>query len=75
MVHPTTRAIVADLIEQRYQGLQKTTEEVFRFVGHSNPEVIAKMFIAEIDGIAMNYLLNDDFPIEDIKQEFIKKYC
>ncbi|TGA71819.1 TetR/AcrR family transcriptional regulator [Aliivibrio fischeri] len=75
MVHPTTRAIVADLIEDRYQQLQTSTEEIFRAVGYSNPAVITKMFIAEIDGIAMNYLLNSNFPLMDIKQEFIKKYC
>lgn len=75
MVHPTTRAIVVDLIDERYQGLQASTEEVFRSLGHTNPAVVTKMFIAEIDGIAMNYLLNEDFPIEEIRQEFIKKYC
>ncbi|KMV30770.1 TetR family transcriptional regulator [Photobacterium swingsii] len=75
MVHPVTRAIVADLIEERYQGLQASTEEVFRRLGHDNPTIITKMFIAEIDGIAMNYLLNDDFPIEAIQIEFTKKYC
>ncbi len=75
MVHPTTRAIVADLIEDRYQNLQASTEAVFRSLNHPAPKVAAKMFNAEIDGIAMNYLLNDDFPIEQIKQEFIGKYC
>lgn len=75
MVHPTTRAIVVDLIEDRYLGLQTSTEKIFRALGHANSEVITKMFIAEIDGIAMNYLLNDDFPIDDVRQEFIKKYC
>lgn len=75
MVHPTTRAIVVDLINERYKGLQASTEKVFRSLGHSNPVIVTKMFIAEIDGIAMNYLLNDDFPIKEIRQEFIKKYC
>ncbi|MFM2642984.1 helix-turn-helix domain-containing protein [Vibrio chagasii] len=75
MVHPTTRAIVVDLIEDRYHGLQVSTEEVFCTLGHENPTIITKMFIAEIDGIAMNYLLNEDFPINEIKQEFINKYC
>ncbi|NLS14828.1 TetR/AcrR family transcriptional regulator [Vibrio sp. SM6] len=75
MVHPTTRAIVVDLIEERYHGLQMSTEAVFRALGYENPALITKMFIAEIDGIAMNYLLNDDFPINEIKQEFAKKYC
>ncbi|GAB2657277.1 TetR/AcrR family transcriptional regulator [Vibrio panuliri] len=75
MVHPTTRAIVVDLIDERYQGLQASTEAIFHASGYSNAAVVTKMFIAEIDGIAMNYLLNDDFPIEEIRQEFIKKYC
>lgn len=75
MVHPVTRTIVSDLIDERYQGLQASTEEVFRRSGHDNPTIITKMFIAEIDGIAMNYLLNDDFPIEAIQIEFTKKYC
>lgn len=75
MVHPTTRAIVADLIEERYEGLQASTEAVFRALEHPKPEVVAKMFIAEIDGISMNYLLNDNFPIDEVKQEFINKYC
>ncbi|GAL13237.1 transcriptional regulator TetR family [Vibrio astriarenae] len=48
---------------------------MFRATNHQNPAVAAKMFIAEIDGIAMNYLLNDDFPIDLVKAEFIKKYC
>lgn len=75
MVQPTTRAIVEDLIKERYQGLQESTEEVFRGLNHPNPDVVTRMFIAEIDGIAMNYLLNDDFPIDAIRQEFIRKYC
>ncbi|UKA11959.1 TetR/AcrR family transcriptional regulator [Photobacterium damselae] len=75
MVHPTTRAIVVDLIEERYRRLQMSTEKVFCALGHKNPTVITKIFIEEIDGIAMNYLLNDDFPINEIKQEFTNKYC
>ncbi|GAL37615.1 transcriptional regulator TetR family [Vibrio maritimus] len=75
MVHPTTRNIVLDLIQERYLALQSSTEEVFRSIGHPNPKVIAQMLVAEVDGIAMNYLLNDGFPIEEIRQEFISKYC
>ncbi|GEM79439.1 TetR/AcrR family transcriptional regulator [Vibrio superstes] len=74
MVHPKTRALLLDLIQERYLGLQSSTEEVFRALGYENPEVVTKMFIAEIDGIAMNYLLNDGFPIEEVKREFAKKY-
>ncbi|WP_257214449.1 TetR/AcrR family transcriptional regulator [Vibrio coralliilyticus] len=75
MVHPSTREIVADLIDKRYQGLRQSTEDVFRSLSYPNPELVTKMFVAEIDGIAMNYLLNDDFPIEGVRKEFMKKYC
>ncbi|MEF1278985.1 TetR/AcrR family transcriptional regulator [Vibrio fortis] len=75
MVHPSTREIVSDLIHKRYLDLQLSTEQVFRSLSYANPELVTKMFIAEIDGIAMNYLLNDDFPIEGVKKEFMKKYC
>lgn len=74
IVQPTTRAVLLDLIEERFNGLQTSTEEVFHSLSYENPTIAAKMFIAEIDGIAMNYLLYDDFPIEEVKREFIKKY-
>ncbi|WP_114765058.1 TetR/AcrR family transcriptional regulator [Vibrio rhodolitus] len=75
MVQPTTRALLIDLIDERMDGLRAGVEEVFEYLGHQQPAVISRMFVAEIDGIALNYLLNDDFPLEAVKQEFIKKYC
>ena len=37
--------------------------------------VDSQMLIAEIDGIALNYLFaEDDYPLEAIKERFIKKY-
>lgn len=75
MVQPTTRALLIDLIDERMDGLRAGAEEVFEYLGHPQPAVISRMFVAEIDGIALNYLLNDDFPLEAVKQEFIKKYC
>jgi hypothetical protein len=74
MVQPTTRALLIDLIDERMGGLQEATAEVFRYLSHPNPAVISRMLVAEIDGIALNYLLNDDFPITLVEEEFIKKY-
>lgn len=75
MVQPITRALLIDLIDERMDALREGAEEVFEYLGHAQPAVISRMFVAEIDGIALNYLLNDDFPLEAVKQEFIKKYC
>ncbi|MFA0086714.1 TetR/AcrR family transcriptional regulator [Vibrio sp. 10N.261.51.F12] len=74
MVQPTTRALLIDLIDERMNGLRAATEAVFEYASHENPALISRMLVAEVDGIALNYLLNDDFPIELIKDEFIKKY-
>ncbi|SNX49194.1 putative acrEF/envCD operon repressor [Vibrio thalassae] len=54
MVHPTTRNIVLDLIEERYQGLQASTEEVFRALSHPNPSVVTRMLIATIHRIMVS---------------------
>ena len=41
----------------------------------ANSFVDSHMLIAEIDGIALNYLFaEDDYPLEEIKQRFINKY-
>ncbi|EDK25815.1 hypothetical protein VSWAT3_27195, partial [Vibrionales bacterium SWAT-3] len=42
---------------------------------NANSIVDSHMLIADIDGIALNYLFSDgDYPLEQIKQRFIAKY-
>ena len=75
MVQPNTRALLLDLIEERVLFMRQATEEVFDYIGHKNSAIVSQMFVAEIDGIALNYLFSaEEFPIDEIKTEFIKKY-
>lgn len=74
MVQPETRALLIDLIDERMDGLRAITKEIFEYASYENPALLSRMFVAEIDGIALNYLLTDNFPIDAIKKEFIKRY-
>lgn len=75
MVQPATRAILTDLIEARAILLREEVEDVFNYISLENSKVAGRMFIAEIDGIALNYLFfGEDFDLDLIKEEFINKY-
>ncbi|WP_261844813.1 TetR/AcrR family transcriptional regulator [Aliamphritea ceti] len=75
LLQPTTRAILSDLIEERATMLLETTEDIFSQLSKDNSRVLSHLFIAEIDGTAMNYLFSyDAFPLMLIKDELIKKY-
>ena len=44
-------------------------------IPNANSIVDGHMLIADIDGIALNYLFSDgDYPLEQIKERFIAKY-
>ncbi|MBB6459329.1 TetR/AcrR family transcriptional regulator [Flammeovirga kamogawensis] len=72
---PTTREIVKDLIDERAALIFESTKKIFNEIDPINSTIRSYMFIAELDGIALNYLsIFNDFPIEEIKSELIKKY-
>lgn len=69
------RTILKDLVEERYQLMMHSFESVLCDIPLANSTVDSHMLIAEIDGIALNYLFaKDDYPLEEIKDRFIKKY-
>lgn len=75
LLQPATRAILSDLIEQRAAMLLESTHAIFSQLSPDNSTVLSHMLIAEIDGIAMNYLFSyDDFPLAQVKAELIRKY-
>ena len=72
---PSMRAVVKDLIEERYQLMMDEFQSILSDIPSVNGIVDSHMLIAEIDGIALNYLFaEDDYPLEAIKERFIKKY-
>lgn len=61
-------------LEEAYAPMVSILIEYFRRKGFSNPEMEFQMLHALSDGIIINYLVSDDFPLEDIKNELIRRY-
>ena len=76
IAQPNTREILEDLIRERAAFILDSTFQIFDRIDAKNSMVHSYLFIAELDGIALNYLSNyQDFPLEEIKEIIIKKYC
>ena len=75
IVQPTTREVLNDLIKARSSFILEATKSIFDKIDAENSLVKSHLFIAELDGIALNYLgIYEDFPLEQIKQHLILKY-
>lgn len=75
IVHPSTREVLDDLIKERSSFILEATKNIFEKIDADNSLVNSHMFIAELDGIALNYLgIYKDFPLDQIKALVLKKY-
>lgn len=75
MVQPNTREVLTDLIKERSSFILKATQSIFTEIDSENSKVMSYMFIAELDGIALNYLgFYEEYPLEQIKKYIINKY-
>lgn len=75
MVQPKTKALLNDLIKERSAFILSSVKQLFEQLDKKNAEVNSYLFIAELDGIALNYLgIFDDYPLEQIKNQLLKKY-
>lgn len=61
-------------LELAYAPMVSILVEYFRRKGFSNPEMEFQILHALSDGIIINYLVSDDFPLEEIKRELIRRY-
>ncbi|WP_394211869.1 TetR/AcrR family transcriptional regulator [Enterovibrio calviensis] len=74
LCQPATRELLKDLFEERYQLMMDSFVEILVEIPASEPQVDSHSIIAEIDGIALNYLFaKDDYPLTGIKDRFIQK--
>jgi len=63
-------------LREFYQYLVQVLEGLFHELGSESPEMEALLLGALLDGVAMNFLINDpDYPVEQVKAAIIKKYC
>ena len=76
IIQPNTREVLNDLIIERSSFILEATKSIFDKIDANDSLVKSHMFIAELDGIALNYLgIYEDFPLQQIKELIIKKYA
>lgn len=76
MLQPSTRSILNDLIKERSSIILNSTRALFNEIDKKNAGALSYMFIAELDGIALNYLcIFDDYPLMQIKTLILNKYA
>ncbi len=75
MFQPTTRKILSEQIEKRASILFNSVKTIFDQISLEKSTILSYIFIAEIDGVALNYLsVFNDYPLEMIKNELLNKY-
>ena len=75
MVQPSTREVLNDLIKERSSFILKATQKLFEEIYPTDSLAKSYLFIAELDGIALNYLaIYDDYPLQQVKDQLLKKY-
>lgn len=75
MLQPRTREVLKDLISERATFILKSVTSIFNKLDKTKANILSYMFIAELDGIAINYLAGEiDFPLSEIKQHLLEKY-
>lgn len=72
---PAIRSFLADLIEARRKVMVNSIESILTEISGVDEDLAGQMIVAEIDGIAFNYVFaTSDFPLDEIKDLFIKKH-
>jgi AcrR family transcriptional regulator len=75
MLQPNTKVILSDLIQERTSFILNSVKSIFNSINSKNSDVMSYVFIAELDGIALNYLcVFKKYPLEEIKAHLINKY-
>ncbi|MDY8136241.1 TetR/AcrR family transcriptional regulator [Aquimarina sp. 2201CG5-10] len=75
MTQPKTRELLNDLIKERSSFILDSVQSIFKQIDSENALIDSYLFIAELDGIALNFLgIFDNYPLDQIKDKLIKKY-
>ncbi|MBC7124110.1 MAG: TetR/AcrR family transcriptional regulator [Bacteroidales bacterium] len=61
-------------LESIYEPMVSILIQYFRRKGYQNPEMELMILHALSDGIVINYITNENFPLDAIKEEIIKRY-
>jgi len=75
MIQPSTKNILKDLIQERATHLLTSVNTIFKAIDSENYELLSYVFIAEIDGIALDYLaVFDNYPLDKLENYLIEKH-
>lgn len=75
MFQPSTRNLLQEQIKERAAILYNSVLNIFEKISPTDSVEKSYLFIAEMDGIALNYLsVFEEYPLEAIKEQLIKKY-
>ncbi|MFW5656018.1 MAG: TetR/AcrR family transcriptional regulator [Bacteroidota bacterium] len=73
---PTVFSLLEPKIEEFYQSISELLFNYFEQMGFENPKTEMLLFGALMDGISIDYVMKPDlFPMVEVKQEIIRKYC
>lgn len=67
-------APIAQEVRQQIVYVEAQLKENLEEAGVPAPGLEAKLLFASIDGMAMHYLLNENYPIDDVAELLIQKY-
>ena len=75
MFQPSTKKLLNSQIKERSSMLLASIKLIFDDIYPDQSTKLSFMFIAEIDGVSLDYLsVFDNYPLKEIKEHLIKKY-
>ncbi len=64
---PALQDLLRPLLRKRSEGLLAASKDLFHTAGVADPEMTARRFVSELDGIALHYLrVFEDYPLDDM---------
>ena len=75
MFQPSTKKLLNSQIKERSSLLLASVKKIFDDIDPNQSTKLSFMFIAEIDGVSLDYLsVFENYPLQEIKEHLINKY-
>lgn len=72
---PALQDLLRPSLRRRSEGLLAASRDLFHKAGAADPQMTARRFVSELDGIALHYLrVFEDYPLDDMLIELYENY-
>lgn len=72
---PALQDLLRPSLRKRSEGLLAVSRNLFQKAGAADPQMTARRFVSELDGIALHYLrVFEDYPLDDMLIELYENY-